>query len=232
MPGQRGVFPLVPITQVDVYATVRAQLSGLIESGEYRPGDRLPSERELSEALGVSRVAVREALKVLESAGRVTIRRGAGTFVVYPGKDPIAAVLLQAAPVDRRYLKELSQLRAAVELKIVELAVERATPDDVDRLRERLETNAVELDSTPEPGSLNLLFEAELARIADNKLLTMTQHSLHELWVETWSQLSLTPDRKEVLHEEHVKIFEAIAAGDSAGALAEMTRHLDRDLPE
>jgi GntR family transcriptional regulator, transcriptional repressor for pyruvate dehydrogenase complex len=228
---RRGIFPLIPIRQVDVYAEVRQQLSDLIESGAYRAGDRLPSERQLAEGLGVSRVAVREALKVLESAGRVSIRRGAGTFVIYPGTDPIAGALLAGRSVDTGFLSELVELRAAVELKIVELAARRATADGVAQLHAVLSRNAEEFPETAEQGSLNLLFEAELARIAGNRLLSASQRAIHELWVEAWSRLSLTPDTKEVLHDEHLKILAAIERGDASGAVRAMTRHVDREIP-
>ncbi|MDX6741576.1 helix-turn-helix domain-containing protein [Actinocorallia sp. A-T 12471] len=214
-----------------IYAEVRQQLSHLIESGTYRAGDRLPSERQLSEALSVSRVAVREALKVLESAGRVSIRRGSGTFVVYPGKDPIAGALLMGRPVNADFLADLVELRAGLEIKIVQLAAERITPDGLARLRAVMSRNAEELPQSAELGSLNLLFEAELARIAGNKLLAAAQRAAHELWVEAWSRLSLTPDAKEVLHEEHLGILAALERRDAAAAVAAMSRHVDREIP-
>lgn len=228
---QRGIFPLVPIRQIDVYSAIREQLSALIERGGYAPGDRLPSERQLAEALGVSRVAIREGLKVLEFAGRVQIRRGSGVFVVYTGTDPIAASLLAGRPIDRPWLVHLIELRAGIEEKVVQLAARRATAADVDRLREVLQRNEEELPESPEPGSLNMLFEAELARVAGNPLLTAIQRAVHELWVDAWGRLGLTPDHKDVLHDEHRKILELVRTRDAAGAVAAMTRHVDRELP-
>lgn len=228
---QRGVFPLVPIQQVNVYSAIREQLSGMIEQGGYRPGDRLPSERQLAAALGVSRVAIREGLKVLESAGRVEIRRGAGTFVVYTGTDPIAASLRPAGPIDRSWLVQLIELRAGIEEKIVQLAAARAGDADVARLDEVLRRNEGDLPQSAEPGSLNLLFEAELARLSGNSLLIALQRAVHELWIDAWSRLGLTPDHKDLLHDEHVKILDAVRRHDVAGAATAMARHVDRELP-
>lgn len=228
---QRAVFPLVPIQHVDVYSAVRQQLSSLIEHGEYQPGDRLPAERQLAEALGVSRVAVREGLKVLESAGRVEIRRGAGAFVVYTGTDPIAASLLAGATIDREWLAHLIEVRAGIEEKIVALAAGRASGADVERLRDVLQRNEEELPQSAEAGSLSLLFEAELGRIARNPLLMALQRAVHELWVDVWSRLGLTPDRKDVLHDEHAKILDAVRRHDAVGAVTAMARHVDRELP-
>lgn len=230
MPGQRGVFPLVPIVQIDVYASIRNQLMAMLESGQYRAGDRLPSERELSTSLQVSRVAVREALKVLESAGRVRIRHGAGVFVAYTGKDPVAALLRPATPVDRSGMAELIETRAAIEVKIVELAGRRVSPKDLRSLETLLVRNEVQSRRTAETGSLNLLFEAQLALIAGNTMLISLQRALHELWVAGWSDLGVTPDRKDVLHEEHVKILEALRSGDTNSAVEQMVRHVDREI--
>lgn len=221
---------MVPIVQIDVYASIRNQLMAMLESGQYRTGDRLPSERDLSTSLQVSRVAVREALKVLESAGRVRIKHGAGVFVAYPGKDPVAALLQPAPPVNRSDMVELIETRAAIEVKIVELAGRRASRKDLRSLELLLQRNEVELHRTAETGSLNLLFEAQLAAIAGNTMLMSLQRAVHELWVAGWSDLGVAPDRKEVLHDEHAKILEALRSGDTNSAVEQMVRHVDREI--
>ncbi len=221
---------MVPIVQVDVYASIRNQLMAVLESGRYRTGDRLPSERDLAASLQVSRVAVREALKVLESAGRVRIKHGAGVFVAYTGKDPVAALLQPATPGDRSNMAELIETRAAIEVKIVEIAGRRASKKDLRPLEALLRRNKLEIQRTAETGSLNLLFEAQLGVIAGNTMLISLQRAIHELWVAGWSDLGVAPDRKEVLHDEHTKILEALLAGDTNSAIEQMVRHVDREI--
>ena len=77
-------FRLVPIRHVDVYREVLGQIEAFISENALKPGDRLPSDRELAERLGVSRASVRQATKVLEGFGRVDAQRGSGTYVKEP----------------------------------------------------------------------------------------------------------------------------------------------------
>ena len=81
-----------------MYRLIVEQISGLIESGEYQPGSRLPPERTLAVQLSVSRPTVREALIALEVEGRVEIRGGAGVFVLERAEAP-AAPALNAGPL-------------------------------------------------------------------------------------------------------------------------------------
>src|SRR5579859_3909602 len=77
-------MPIQIIEGRRLYRQIAAQLSALIASGEFKPGERLPPERELARQLGVSRPSVREALICLEVEGKVDVRVGAGIFVVAP----------------------------------------------------------------------------------------------------------------------------------------------------
>ena len=124
--GERKPFEIVPIKRVDVYESVLAQLNALISESGMEPGDRLPPERELVERLGVSRVSVREALRAMESMGKIEIRPNAGSFLVHPNGNAMANQLKSVLPVDRTFLEHLVDVRAAVEDKVVALVAERA----------------------------------------------------------------------------------------------------------
>lgn len=234
MPGTRTpirpAFAVVPIQQVDVYGEARSKLRELIDSGSYAPDDKLPSERALAEALNVSRVVVREAMKVLEYMGKVEIRHGAGTFVRQPQADPLAAALLHEHDVDDAFLHSLVEARTALEARAVELATARGAAADWDELRAVLARNAEEHLPDAELGSLNLLFEQAVARVADSPVLTALQRSVHELWVVAWGERGLAPADKHRLHDEHGAILDAMAAGDRRRAVRLMTRHVDRSL--
>src|SRR5258708_13358042 len=84
-------MPIQIIEGRRLYRQIAAQLSALITSGEFKPGERLPPERELARQLGVSRPSVREALICLEVEGKVDVRVGAGIFVVEPQGLPRAS---------------------------------------------------------------------------------------------------------------------------------------------
>jgi GntR family transcriptional regulator, transcriptional repressor for pyruvate dehydrogenase complex len=161
--NKRQPFEIVPIKRVDVYESVLAQLNALITESGMEPGDRLPPEREL----GVSRVSVREALRALESMGKIEIRPNAGSFLVHPNGNALVNQLRAVAPVDRAFLGHLIEVRAAVEDRVVALVARRPAAD-LSAVRDVLERSEVDLRESGESGSLDLSFEAALAREAGN----------------------------------------------------------------
>lgn len=227
MTNERSNFTVVPIQQVDVFTAVRTQLLDLIENGGFSQGDKLPSERTLAEQLKVSRVAVREAMKVLEAIGKVEIVHGSGTYVRNAIHDPIADVLRPQA-FDNVFLQHLIDTRAAIEIKVVELAAQKAGDLDFHSLERVLGRLASEHRTDLEIGSLNVSFEAALAQIAGNPILTRLQSTVHQLWVEAWGSLHVAPGSKEDLHSEHVAIYDALVAKDTPRALEMMSAHVDR----
>ncbi|MFZ9574689.1 MAG: GntR family transcriptional regulator, partial [Limnohabitans sp.] len=129
-----------PIARRKLYQEVQDRLLHRINSGEMRPGDQLPSERELMEFYGVGRVAVREALQELARSGIVEISHGERARVVVP----TAHVLIRQMAEGTRHLLRMQpqmldhvkEARLFLETGMVRLAAERATPADVAVLRE------------------------------------------------------------------------------------------------
>jgi GntR family transcriptional regulator, transcriptional repressor for pyruvate dehydrogenase complex len=225
----REAFEIYPIKRVDIYQSVLDQLDQLVRS--LQPGDRLPAERELVQRLGVSRVSVREALRALESMGRIEIQRNAGSFVVHPTGNSMTAHLRSAAPLDEGFLGHLVDLRAAIEDRVVALvAGGDADLAELGRLLAQLEEELEDPDL--EAGSLDLRFEAALAKVAGNPLLSEVQRSVHELWVEAWSALGIAPGDRRQLHKEHVAIYQAIRDGDEVLARRRIAEHVDRTVSD
>jgi len=222
---ERRSFRLLPIKQVQVYREVFAQLDSMVAS--LRPGDRLRSERELAEQLAVSRVSVREALRALESMGKVEIRRNAGAFVVDPdGTLPVEHLLGGLEP-GVESLQWLTDLRAAIETRVVQLLANHPAPD-LGPAAEFLERAAAELaEQDTEQGSLDLRFEAILARAAGNPMLERTQKWVHQAWVKAWGEFGLAPGDRRTLHAEHCAILDALRDGDGVLAVHTMEAHVD-----
>jgi GntR family transcriptional repressor for pyruvate dehydrogenase complex len=227
--GERKPFEIVPIKRVDVYESVLAQLNALITESGMVPGERLPPERELVERLGVSRVSVREALRALESMGKIEIRPNAGSFLVHPNGNAFASQMRSVLPVDRAFLEHLVDVRAAVEDKVVALVAKRPEAD-LSAVRAALERSESDLSETGEPGSLDLRFEAALAREAGNPLLAEMQRSVHQLWVEAWSECRIAPGDWRRFHAEHLEILSALERGDAGLARRLMADHVDRTI--
>src|ERR1700759_4621975 len=131
----------------DLYKTVTSnrmseaiveQIRSLIRSEQLRPGDRLPSERDLGERMGVSRVTVREAMRVLEAGGLIEIRVGArgGAIVTSPSSTKLGTGLADLISLSPLTAAEVTEARQVFELGIIPLVVTRATDDDTTELRE------------------------------------------------------------------------------------------------
>lgn len=217
-------FGLDPIPKIDVFRSVLGQLQGVVSRME--PGKRLGSERELAERLNVSRVSVREALRALESMGKVEIRRNAGTFIA---ERPLGQPLLIDRPVevDADHISHLAEVREALECAVVRAVV--ANPDSaLIEARAVLATASKELAGGKHPrGSLDLRFEMALARVCGNPVLAGMQRVAHELWIDAWVRLGGAVADAPRLHEEHKRILAALEAGDVDAAAQLMAEHVN-----
>lgn len=208
---QKPEFDIVPIKRLDIYNTVLIRIRSLI-ADNLRVGDQLPSERELAERLGVSRVSVRQVTKVLESMGIIETRVGSGTFVRDQSDVMVVEHMLATTRRDVEFLKNLVGLRTAIETQVFEEAADRWTPEDSLRTRAFLEQAGLEIidQEDDEDGSLDLRFERMVAEIAGNALLSRFQRVVHEMWVRAWADLGMMPDQKRRLHQEHLDILSGI----------------------
>lgn len=136
--GKSVFSPVVPKPVPTKSALVVQALAEKIRSGEFRLGDRLPSERELAAQLGVSRPSVREALAALQHAGVVETRLGDGTYVVFHLTQPLELLLDKAHEILQTSESplEILTLRKVLEVGAARLAVQRATPEDEQRIQE------------------------------------------------------------------------------------------------
>ncbi|MFQ5857183.1 MAG: FadR/GntR family transcriptional regulator [Anaerolineae bacterium] len=130
---------LRPVEHTRVSQEAVDQIVNLIRSRQLGPGDRLPGERQLVQALGISRTSVREALRSLEGMGLIEVRAGVGTFVKHPVSEFVEAALPPQLLVDRETLNKLFELREIIETGAVAIAARKATRDDLDNIRQALE---------------------------------------------------------------------------------------------
>ncbi|MCM3699560.1 FadR/GntR family transcriptional regulator [Paenibacillus macerans] len=193
-------------------------LYNFILQKDYKSGDKLPTERELSEHFGVGRSSVREALSGLKALGIIEVRQGSGCYVK---EINLASLLLpiQGQLYNKRILvEEIMETRVAIELEIIRQAVKRATPIMLDKIESYL--TSVEQDSAQ-----HFAFEQLLAEMAGNRILIMMQSLVHELWRDItskgWRRRSM-----EISHQEHMDIFRSIKNRDLPAALTKMENHL------
>ncbi|NYI45046.1 DNA-binding FadR family transcriptional regulator [Nocardioides aromaticivorans] len=197
----------------------------MVHGGQLRPGDRLPAERRLSEMFAVSRSTLREALSRLRAEGYVEVRRGVegGTFVTELAQ-PYARWLAQMAD-DGSLLREIIDVRTAVESHIAWLAAERRTAEDLQQLAEAIDVDGDRL--TPRQfRESDSRFHGLLARAAGSpRLHRLMETARGELFTPASEPLIL-PGTIARSHEEHHGILAAVRAGDGNRAAQRMRDHL------
>ncbi len=138
---------LRPIDNTSIVQQVIDRLTYAMIYKELRPGDKLPTEMELAASFGVGRNSIREAIKILVSFGVLDIRRPEGTFVANGFSDKMINPLLYGIILDQSdSLDNLKELREWVDLGILELAMEKAEPEDLFQLEEQLKKLLTEID--------------------------------------------------------------------------------------
>ncbi len=212
------------IRRLDVFREVLRRIEEHIETNRLRPGDRLPSDRELAAALEVSRPLVRQALKALESLGRVSAQQGSGTYVRDASHRVAVRELTRGLTVDRDLLAGILPARVAIEVEVLRAAFEqRGALSD---LRSVLDNLQRQLADAPQEASLDLGFEAALGRACGNEVLRRLQSLVHDVWLQAQIAAGVAPGDPAALHREHCEIFEAFERGDLALAEGRLADHL------
>lgn len=231
MEGQPALKPgLKRDKKLRIHETIVKQVRELIYAGHLAPGDQLLPERQLAEALGVSRTAVREALTALASMGLVEVRPGGGAFVREANLDvliePLAAVLAR----ERESVKHLMEVRRILEGEVAALAAERATPQDVARIRRDARDVDKDVSSGTDASESDTSFHLGLAEATHNPLLAGVMSMLSGLLREGYG-----PIRRHLLSgpsarryvEQHWQICDAVSGRRSDDARRAMLSHLE-----
>ncbi|MBY3553921.1 FadR/GntR family transcriptional regulator [Modestobacter lapidis] len=207
------------------------QVRLLIRQGRLVAGDRLPSERELCERFGVSRVTVREALRVLEANGLVEIRVGArgGAFVTAPSSRLVGEGIVDLISLASITAVEVTEARMVFELGVVPLVCERATEEDIAALYDICDRSDAALTSEAYPLELSAEWHTRFAGSAHNRAVTMFVESLHAPLLRSLERArEAAPAHGRHGVEEHRALVGAITQRDVEAATALMNTHLRR----
>lgn len=215
-----------------LYQEVLDRLMERIRSGAIPPNSHLPSERELMEEYGVGRPAVREALQALERSGIVEIAHGERARVVVPTAEQLMAQfaggamhMLRTQPGTLGHLKEV---RVFLETGTARMAAERATEEDVARLRLAVAKHRASMVDLERFIELDMAFHREIAGISGNPIFPSIVEALFRWASEYYQSLVRAPGAEELTLAEHERIVDAIAAKDPEGAAVAMRDHLTR----
>ncbi len=206
---------------------VAARLQQLISSGEYKKGDKIPTEPELMERFGVGRSTIRESVRILVNAGLVSVQQGKGTFVEDASvvTEPLHQRLKRA---DR---KELNEVRQMLEVAMVQKAAENRTEKEVKQMRALLQQRKKAISEENQQGCLeaDIAFHIVIAEASKNNISV----DLYKTFAKVITDHFQTeyPDAKAYKRSQtlHEKLCEAIANKESKKAAEYMTQILDLD---
>lgn len=205
---------------------ISRQLLENIINGTYRPGDKLPPERELAAIFDVSRVVVREALGSLQAWGVINVRHGRGATVnaidEWNTLDPQVILLLHGDEV----IEQLMETRRIIEPELAALAAERITDEELELLREQ--KDLPETDSMDVHVERDINFHLQIARATHNPVLMMVLTSTSDLLREGRRRIFMVPGELAKARFWHQAVFEAIERHDPKAAREAMTNHMEQ----
>jgi len=219
-----------PIRSKKLSEVIFEQIQSRISEGQLKPGDRIPSERNLASMFGVSRPSVREAIMMLEAMELVESRQGGGTYVRSLAEGSLALPITKMLEKDPKLLHDLLEVRIGVECWSAYLAASRATDEDIESIGSLVN----EMRRTVKDGwdpQVDGHFHDAIAKATHNTMQIHVLNTVHNLFIAT-IELALQqfynsrPEYTQILLGQHQIIYDKIADGDAEGARKAMIEHL------
>ncbi|GAA5187444.1 FadR/GntR family transcriptional regulator [Rugosimonospora acidiphila] len=205
----------------------------LITSNALKPGDRLPSERDLGVRFGVSRTVVREALRSLAAKGVLDVRSGSGAIVARVDVDTASQALRlfvqgsrEGADGDRVEYEQINDVREMLETRVARIAARAAQDTDLDSLRDLHDRMKAAKTDVELSSSLDVAFHRGIAVATHNPLFVVMLDSIEPALLEIRRKTLGSPGRPNRALRAHAQILERIAARDPEGAEQAMNDHL------
>lgn len=222
---------LKPIEKTSVSDAIANQLVALISQGALKPGDRIPSEKQLCEKFNVGRTSVREALRSLAGMGILESHAGDGTFVTRDSGKQLERMFQWGLILDRKVIDDLIDTRMMLETHTARLAAKKATPADLDEMESALRGMADAVENPAEYLEHDLRFHLVIARATQNSILQSllgTTRAYLQAWIQR--TLNSTPDavrrRAKLSVTEHRAIVKALRSRDAKAAGKAMAAHI------
>lgn len=216
-----------PIQSARLYEQIAAQIEERILDGDLECGDKLPSELELADQFGVSRTAVREAIKALRAKGLVEVQPGRGTFVTDGSSQVLRTSLGQVLRItDEGRLDHLIEIREILEPKIAALAAERAEQQDIQAMQSAIEAMDVTIDDAEPFIEADLAFHLALSHATKNVLIPLLIDPIVDMLQEQRIRIFKLKKGSERGQYHHKRILAFIVDRDALGAHDAMEAHL------
>jgi GntR family transcriptional repressor for pyruvate dehydrogenase complex len=219
-----------PVKTKKVYEEIIEQIKKLIVDGKLQPGDKLLSERELSETLNVSRASVREAFSALEMMGIIAIRPGEGSFVRQVSFEGMLEPLSFILQMEIEDIMHLLEVRKILEVETAALAAQRASSGDLEDIHKSLSAMTEEIRRGEIGDMADANFHFAIAKAANNPVLIRVMNTMTDLMNTSFrssrQKLFLVEHMPAKLYNSHYEVYEAIAAKNPNLARIRMREHL------
>jgi GntR family transcriptional repressor for pyruvate dehydrogenase complex len=212
------------ISRQTLTSQVVDHILNLIKSGKVKTGERLPTEKDMTTQLGVSRTCVREAVKSLESLGIVRVRPKIGAVVL----DPSSMSVLNAIHISRVAFSQptdvVVEFRMLIEVELAALAAQKADLTDIEAMEQAIKAQGT--SDGPLPYEADIKFHSALAAAAKNPIAIMVLDTVSGILKEQRRQTGEVPGAAEVGLRDHRKILKAIRERNPEKARAAMRSHM------
>jgi GntR family transcriptional repressor for pyruvate dehydrogenase complex len=196
-------------------------------AGNVRPGEKIPSERKLAEALGVGRSVVREALKSLTLLGLVDVRQGDGTYLRSAESDLLPKSIEWGLMLGQKRTRDVIEARRYLEEILAGLAAERRDEDDLAVLRGHLAAMRLAASDPSAFVAADVAFHLRITQAARNDMLAQVMSAivtLLQIWI---ARVMSIPGNFDPSVAEHVAVLDALEGGNATAARAAMHAHMD-----
>ncbi|MFJ7726786.1 FadR/GntR family transcriptional regulator [Neobacillus sp. NPDC097160] len=210
-----------------LYLDIVADIEKKIIEGTLKEGDKLPSEREMSKEQNVSRHVVREAFRVLEEKGFLYIHQGKGVYVIKPQGDIVTESLKRILQNDQTSAEDILEVREFLEVSIIKRAVNRATKEDIDRLKELYKRMEDKKNIISEFLLEDFNFHLTLANATQNKVFVVLAKTFFELTGNSLFDVTKYTQTVKVALEHHWNLINAIETRDQNAAVTVMKDHMN-----
>jgi len=218
------------IPQKKIYLQILEQIKENIIEGNLKKGDRLPSERQWSEQLGVSRATIREAIRALEMIGLVKCKQGEGNFIAENFEDTLTQPLTIMFWLSNGKISEIQELRRALETESAMLAAQHMTSEKYEILENICSAIETETDESV-CATLDKRFHYEIAMASENTLiknvLTSSSSLIEGLIKDIRIAILKDPHRGALIDRQHRNILIALGKGEPHKAAQAMSQHMD-----
>ena len=216
-----------PVKQIKISTLIVDQIKAHIVEGSLKPGDPLPSERDLMKSFNVSRSSLREALKILDATGFIEIAQRKRTRVKSIVPDSFVEPIRPLLKEDLETVLEVHDVRRCLESWNAYYAAERATPEDIEGLKRNIESMEKKIQNNQSLVDEDAEFHLAISSASHNKIQTHLMYSIYALIQETVGICYETNESRHIL-EEHKEVYRAIQEKNPDLARKMMNIHLDK----